>query len=75
MQLTEEQAYLAMYYFLDKHFSLGLEELGGILGSMSLLPDGKPADAAFVSDWQEAVAAALSGQVNAHLVIGSSPAA
>lgn len=75
MQLTEEQAYLAMYYFLDKHFALGLEELGGILSSMSLLPDGKPADAAISIEWQEAVSAAMSGQVNAQLVIGSSPAA
>ena len=71
MQLTKEQAYLAMYSFLDKQFSLGCKELGGILGSMSLLPDGNPADAAFASDWQEAVAAAVSGQVNAQLSLQS----
>lgn len=67
MKLTPEQAYLAMYFFLNKHFSLGCEELGGILGSMSLLPDGSPADSAFASDWQEAVAAALSDKVDARL--------
>ena len=29
MQLTKEQAYLAMYSFLDKQFSLGCKELAG----------------------------------------------
>ncbi len=67
MQLTKEEAYLAMYSFLGKQFSLGWEELGGILGSMSLLPDGSPADPALASDWQDAVTAAVSGQVDARL--------
>ncbi|HET8554628.1 MAG TPA: hypothetical protein VFL78_07360 [Rhodanobacteraceae bacterium] len=67
MQLTPEQAYLAMYSFLGKQFSLGWKELGGILGSMSPLSDGTPADSALTSDWQDAVAAALSGMVNAQL--------
>ncbi len=67
VQLTQDQAYLAMYAFLDKQFSLGCQELGGILGSMSLLSDGSPADRAFVQEWHEAVAAALSGAVDARL--------
>ena len=67
MQLTQEQAYLAMYAFLDKQFLNGWTELGGILGSMSLLPDGSPADAALASDWQDAVAAAISGTIKAQL--------
>jgi len=69
MQLTKEQAYLAMYSFLDKQYSLGCEELGSILGNMSLLPDGNPADPALASDWQEAVTAAVSGQINAQLTL------
>ena len=69
-QLTQDQAYLAMYAFLDRQFSLGCEELGGILGSMSLLADGSPADQAFVQEWQDAVAAALSGNVGAQLKLG-----
>jgi len=69
-QLTQGQAYLAMFAFLDKQFSLGCDELGGILGSMSLLADGSPADPAFVHDWQEAVSAALLGNVNAQLSLG-----
>ena len=40
MQLTKEQAYLAMYSFLDKQFSLGCGELGSILGSiLGMTPD------------------------------------
>ena len=68
--ITQDQAYLAMYHFLDKHFSLGCEELGGILSSMSLLADGSPADQALVADWKEAVAAAVSGKVDAQLRLG-----
>jgi hypothetical protein len=63
MQLTHEQAYLAMCAFLDRQVSNGWEELAGILGSMSLLSDGKPVDPAFASDWQEAIATALAGEV------------
>lgn len=70
VKLTQDQAYLAMYAFLDKHFSLGCEELGGILSSMSLLADGSPADQAFIQDWQEAVEAAMSGNVDAQLRLG-----
>lgn len=69
-QLTQDQAYLAMYAFLDKQFSLGCEELGGILGSMSLLADGCPADQAFAREWKDAVAAALSGNVEVQLRLG-----
>lgn len=69
-QLTPEQAYLAMYAFLDKHFSLGCEELGGILGSMALLADGSPADPAIAQEWRKAVATALSGNVDARLSSG-----
>ena len=70
MQLTKEQAYLAMYAFLDKQFAHGCDELGSILGSMSLLPDGGPADPSLASDWQEAVQAAVAGNVDAQLSLG-----
>ena len=69
--LTQEQAYLAMYAFLAKQFSLGCDELGDILGSMSVLPDGRPANPALFTDWQEAISAAISGQVNPNLAIRS----
>ena len=65
--LTERQAYLAMYAFLDAQYRLGWEELGGLLGSMSLLADGKTADSAIARDWAEAVAAAREGTIDAQL--------
>ncbi|MBV1775049.1 hypothetical protein KSF73_04900 [Burkholderiaceae bacterium DAT-1] len=67
--LTPEQAYLAMYAFLDKQHTLGCEELGGLLGAMSLLEDGRPIDQAIVTDWAESVEAALSGQVDTRLIL------
>ena len=69
MQLTEEQAYLAMHNFLAKQFSLGWTDLGALLGSMSMLPDGLPADRAFVADWRTAVGAATTGSADARLVL------
>ena len=69
MKLDEDQAFLAMFAFLEKQYVLGCEELGGILGSMSLLPDGKPADSALASDWQAAVEAAIEGKVQANMLL------
>ena len=65
--LTECQAYLAMHAFLNRQYELGWEELGGILGSMSLLSNGQPADPALAQDWAEAVAAVRKGAVDAQL--------
>jgi hypothetical protein len=59
--LTSRQAYLAMYEFLRRHYERGpTDEVGGLLGSLSLLPDGQPADAAYAGDWSEAVAEVLA---------------
>ena len=66
-QLTEQQAYLAMYKFLDDCFQRGWEDLGGLLGSMSLLRDGSLADPALASDWAAAVKSASDSQTNAQL--------
>ena len=55
------QAYKAMYFYLDNLYRLtNSNDLGGFLGSMSLLEDGKPADAAVWQDWEEAIQKALS---------------
>lgn len=67
--MTQEQAYLAMYCFLEKQWSLGLNDLPALLGSMSLLADGSPVDSALLIDWNEAVAAAVAGRVDASLVL------
>ena len=61
--LTQEQAYAAMYAFLEQHFRLtNSDDLCALLGSMSLLPDGKPADPAVAQDWQDAIAKALKSK-------------
>jgi hypothetical protein len=66
--LTEQQAYLAMFAFLEAEYRLASsDEIGALLGSMSLLPDGSPADPAIKKQWAEAMAAALGGSVNAAL--------
>ena len=66
-RVTPTEAYMAMYAFLSKQYDLGCEELGSILGSMSLLPDGAVADPALAQDWIEAIAAAKLGRVDARL--------
>ena len=65
--LSTLEAYHAMYAFLARQYELGCEELGGLLGSMSLLTNAETADPALWQDWVEAVAAARSGAVDAHL--------
>jgi hypothetical protein len=59
-KMTREQAYAAMYYFLDKlYFRDKPNDLGSLLGSMSLLADGKPIDRAILHDWRRATQSAL----------------
>ena len=67
-KLTSRQAYLAMFSFLEAYYARGKsDEIGFILGSMSLLEDGFPADPAYLKDWEAAVHQALNGEVNAAL--------
>jgi hypothetical protein len=62
-KLTIEQAYLAMYYFLDDLYErTHSDDLGGFLGGFRLLNDGKPADPAAWSDWMTATNKVLSQQ-------------
>jgi hypothetical protein len=54
-----------MFEFLRRYYIRGLsesDEIGGILGSMSLLPDGSPADPAYQSDWVDAVNEVLAAE-------------
>jgi len=41
------------------------DDIGSLLGSMSLLADRVPADSALRADWVSAVRAALDGKVDA----------
>lgn len=67
-QITVKTAYAAMYSYLERLYKMTkADELGGMLGSMSLLPDGQPADPAAWSDWLLAVEEATAGQVNLEL--------
>lgn len=66
--LTARQAYLAMYSFLDDYYQrTKSDDVGSLLGSMSLLVDGTPADPAIEGEWSTAVQSALSGGVDAAL--------
>jgi hypothetical protein len=66
--LTEHEAYLAMYSFLEHQWKLrGSDDLAALLGDLSLLPSGSSADPAMKEDWAAAVSAAVSGDVDARL--------
>jgi hypothetical protein len=76
--LTVRQAYLVMFEFLRQHYERGpTDEIGGLLGGLSLLRDGEPADAAMLGDFERAVAAVIaaeakqSGYREADLELGS----
>lgn len=61
--LTVEQAYRAMFYFLEKEYErTKADEIGGLLGSLSwqITNGNGPADAGAWEDWQEATNRALA---------------
>jgi hypothetical protein len=66
--LLQKEAYLAMFAFLQGVYERSRsDDLGGLLGSLSLLPDGGPADPAFSADWDSAWRAAVDGKVDASM--------
>jgi hypothetical protein len=71
--ITIKQAYAAMYSYLQALYdTTGSDDLGGLLGSMSLLADGSPADPGVWEDWMRAVEQARNGQVNLTLGLSNS---
>ena len=53
---TDKKAYQAMFYFLENLYErTNSDELGALLGSMSLLEDGITVDPAIWEDWQSAI--------------------
>lgn len=69
-KLTDKEAFLAMYSFLEEYYQLTKsDDVGSLLGSMSLLEDGGTSDPAIESDWLKAVEKALKGEINAGLVL------
>lgn len=68
--LDTKTAYLAMYQFLDSYYqATQSDDVGGLLGSLSLLQDGSSADPAMWQDWLEAVKVASNKKVDANLKI------
>jgi len=64
--LTDEEAYLAMFAFIEKRYQLtSSNDLASFLSDMSLLFSGGTADPALQGDWEEAVELALAGKVDA----------
>lgn len=54
-----------MYAFLEQVYRrTGSDDLGALLGGMSLLKDGGTADPAAWEDWEEAVRKVSDGEVN-----------
>lgn len=57
--LTHQEAYEAMFVFLEGYYNRSKsDEIGGLLGSMSLL-EGRPVDPAFWNDWCDAIESSL----------------
>lgn len=64
--LTTEQAFLAMFAFLEIHFQrFGPGEVGTVLSEISLLPDGSTVDPAAWDDWIRSVRKAKRDEVDA----------
>jgi hypothetical protein len=63
--LTTRDAYAAMFAFLEEIYRrTESDDLGALLGGMSLLEDGGTADPAHWADWQAAVRKAKEHNVN-----------
>ena len=54
--MRESLAYQTMFRFLEeRYFRLRSDELGALLGELSLLSDGRPRDTAIAAEWDKAV--------------------
>lgn len=62
-KLSIQEAYKVMFLFLDFYWKLGnrnSNELGALLSSLALLPDGSSADPALLHDWRKCVDEVIS---------------
>jgi hypothetical protein len=67
-QITVREAYTAMYLYLERVYGFtGSDDVGGLLGSLSLLPDGQPADPAAWTEWTRAVKGSRASGSNCQL--------
>jgi hypothetical protein len=67
-KITVKTAYAAMYLFLENEYRLtNSDDIGGLLGGMSLLAGGGTADPAAWDDWLDAVEGASHEDCDIHL--------
>ena len=67
-ETTTKEAYLAMFSFLENYYELTKsDDIGSLLGSMSLLQGGGTADPAIWKEWLEAIARMEKGKVDVEL--------
>jgi len=70
INLTEKEAYAAMYaYLVAVYERTQSDDLGGLLGDMSTLADGETADPAVWHEWLECVNQAKQNKVDTSLRI------
>ena len=64
--LTEDEAYLAMFAYLEYRWNIiKSPDLANCLSDMSLLADGSSADPAIKHEWREAIKLVKAGKVDA----------
>jgi hypothetical protein len=64
-QITVKQAYLSMFEYLSRYYDRGLsDEIGIMLGGLSLLQDGGSADPAAWEDFLESASAVAEAEIS-----------
>jgi len=67
-RMTIQEAYRAMFRYLERQFELTkADEIGVLLGEMQLLEDGMPIDPGVWDEWLASVREAQAGMVNPKL--------
>ena len=68
ISLTSREAYEAMFTFLeDVYRRTESDDLGALLGSMSMLQDGGTADPALWQEWERAIQKVVNGEADIQL--------
>lgn len=66
--LSDREAYLAMFSFLECRYNLTKsDDIGSLLGDMFFRKDGSTTDPAIWDDWCESIRKAKSGSVQVSL--------
>ena len=66
--LTEKEAYLAMFSFLEDYYNrTHSDDVGSLLSGMCFMNDGMPMDSAYWHEWKHSVQKALENEVDAEV--------